>query len=36
MYRGFHRTWWMAPDCTLDEVRKAVAQAKACKTVYVG
>ncbi|WP_302950052.1 hypothetical protein [uncultured Selenomonas sp.] len=36
MYRGFHRTWWMAPDCTLEEVRKAVAQAKSSKTVYVG
>jgi len=36
MYRGFRRTWWMAPDCTLEEVRKAVAQAKACKTVYIG
>lgn len=36
MYRGFRRTWWMAPDCTLEEVHKAVAQAKACKTVYVG
>lgn len=25
MYQGFHRAWWMSPDCTEKEVRKALA-----------
>ena len=25
MHQGFHRAWWMSPDCTVEEVRKALA-----------
>jgi hypothetical protein len=25
MYQGFHRAWWMSPDCTMEEVRKSLA-----------
>ena len=25
MYQGFHRAWWMSPDCTMEEVRKSIA-----------
>ena len=24
-FQGFHRVWWMSPDCTVEEVRKALA-----------
>lgn len=35
-YQGFHRAWWMSPDCTLEEVRNALARIKECRTVYIG